>query len=128
MPIHWREGLKGRWPVVVYSDPYTTDELDRALTEILAHPVGAPPLRLLVDRRYCTAPTTAFVQHIADFIEGHLAQYTDGRIAIVTSDDTGFGVGRMTQTIAELRQLPCRFQVFRDWSDAEKWLTKSSTN
>lgn len=71
MPIFWREGLKGPWVVLVYADPYTRNELDQALTRILANPISAPPLRMLVERRHCRAPSPDFVKHIASFVKAH---------------------------------------------------------
>ena len=122
MAIFWREGLKGRWAVLVYADPYTKSELDVALTEILAHPISAPRIRLLVDRRHCQAPTAEFVRHIAAFLEAHFERFTGGHVAMVTSDDVGFGAARMTEILVEAKGVPCTLRAFRDWEEAEQWL------
>jgi hypothetical protein len=122
MAIFWREGLRGTWAVLVYVDPYTTDELSRALAEILAHPISRPSVRLLVDRRHCRAPSVTFVRHIVAFMEARLDRFTAGHVAIVTSDEVGFGAARMTEIIAESKGIPCALASFREWAAAEQWL------
>ncbi|HUE87163.1 MAG TPA: hypothetical protein VMO26_13895 [Vicinamibacterales bacterium] len=122
MPISWREALTGRWAVLVYSDPYTVAELERAMVEILAHAISAPPFRLLVDRRHCQAPTPAFVKHIAALLDQHRERVAGGHVAMVTSDEVGFGAARMTEIMVEVQGVPCTLRAFRDWAEAERWL------
>jgi hypothetical protein len=122
MPIFWREGLRGTWAVLVYVDPCTRDELSRALTEILAHPISRPRVRLLIDRRHCRAPSATFVRHIAAFMEARIDRFTAGHVAIVTSDEVGMGAAQMTQIIGESKGIPCALAAFREWAEAEQWL------
>lgn len=124
MPIYWRPGLKGPWVVLVYADPYTRDELDRALTTMLADPIsGPPPLRMLVDRRHCLAPSPDFVKHIATFFKAHAERFTGSQIAIVADSDIGFGMARMTELLVEGTGVPCHLHSFREWAEAERWLS-----
>lgn len=46
----------------------------------------------------------------------------EGRTAIVSPDDTGFGFGRMYGSYAEIEGLPYEYGVFRDVKGAKKWI------
>ena len=121
MPIHWREDLKRRWAVIVYADPYTVAEWERAMTEILAHPIATLPLRLLVDRRYCQAPAGDFVRHITGYVRRHQDRFDAASVAIVTSDLAGHGVARMAELLVG-EDVKCALRAFRDFDEAERWL------
>lgn len=45
-----------------------------------------------------------------------------GRTAIVSPDDTGFGLGRMYGSYAEIEGLPYEYGVFRDIQGAKQWI------
>lgn len=126
MPISWREGIKGRYAVIVYSDPYTLGEFACAMAGVFAHPVSQPTVRLLIDRRYCSAPTTLFVRRLVEFAELNPERLTDARIAAVASHDVTFGMGRMLETLVEVHRLPYTLRTFREWDDAERWLVESA--
>ena len=122
MPVHWREDLKQRWLVLVYSDPYTVAEWEQTITLVLQHPRWQPPRRLLVDRRYCAAPTTQFVHDIERFIRNHEHDFSGANVAVVVGTDAGYGMTRMHENLAEAQGMPLRIRAFRDWNEAETWL------
>lgn len=122
MTIHWREDLKRRWAVMVYTDPYTVADWQKTMSEILAHPIASRPLRVLVDRRHCRAPAAQFIQQISDFMRRHHDRFRGGSVAIVASDAAGYGVARMTELLLEAEKMPCAVRAFRDWAEAEVWL------
>lgn len=45
-----------------------------------------------------------------------------GRTAILAPEDLQFGLGRMTETFADIESTPYKVQVFRSRQDALKWL------
>jgi hypothetical protein len=120
--IRWREDLKRRWAVIVYADPYSVDEWNAALGEILSHPISNPPLRLLIDRRYSEAPPGAFARQITTSIASERDRFAGGHVAIVTAGTAGLGAVRMAEIAIEEARLPCRVRGFREWTDAERWL------
>lgn len=120
--IHYREDLKQRWLVLVYQDPYTADEWREAIGAIFQHALWRAPRRLLVDRRYCSAPSTPFIHEIERFIAAHPEEFNDAHVAVVVSSDVGYGVTRMHENIAAAERLPIKIRAFRDWEEAEHWL------
>jgi SpoIIAA-like len=122
VPVYWREALKGRWAVIVYSDPYTMEQFEQVMAQILAHPISRPALRLLIDRRYCSAPLTDFVQRMVAYAEKHQVQLAGSRAAAVVSTDAMYGMGRMLEGLVEAKNLPHEVRTFRDWDEAERWL------
>lgn len=127
MPVFWREGLKCRCAVLVYSDPYTYDEIQAAMLAIWAHPVSEPPFRLLVDRRHSQPPSADLVRRIVSSFAEHRDRLKGGRVALVVNDQTqaAYGMGRMAEILAESKQLPVDVKTFRDWQEAERWLEKA---
>ena len=45
-----------------------------------------------------------------------------GRTAVIASGDLQFGLGRMSETFAEIESTPFSFCVFRSRQDAMRWL------
>ena len=122
MPVYWREALKGPWLVLVYADPYGMDEVERVMHEIFARPEREPELRLLIDRRHCTAPELDFVRRLLSCGERHRDWFHGARIAVVAASDVAFGMGRMVEHLAEVNDLPPTLRTFREWNEAERWL------
>lgn len=122
MGIFWREGLKGDWFVIVFSDPYSADEAEAVMREIFAKAGDARPLRFLVDARHSQPPSPAFVRRASTFWSAHLDHMRDAKLAVVVASDAQFGMARMAQISVEVAQLPFTLHAFREWSDAETWL------
>lgn len=127
MPIHWREDPRGRWPVIVYEDPYTVEELTAAIDASLAHAItSAPRVRMLFDRRTSSPPTLDFVRAGLALWYGRAERMRGARIAVVTSEDPQMaGMVRMAQATAQARALPMTFEAFATWAAAEQWLDEA---
>ena len=47
------------------------------------------------------------------------------RVAVVVSNDVGFGMGRMAQMTVEATNAAISMRVFRTYEEAERWLATS---
>jgi hypothetical protein len=79
---------------------------------------------LLVDRQAAELPTVEFVDDMVSFATGRDA-LAGARIAIVTSTDAAFGMSRMLQLKAEVRETNMSIQPFRSYELAVAWLTSA---
>ena len=68
-------------------------------------------------------PSTAFVQAMATFLSRHQAKIAGTRAAIAVRDDSGFGMGRMTELKASLENPDAMIRPFRGYDEAVRWLT-----
>jgi hypothetical protein len=50
-----------------------------------------------------------------------------GRTAVIAPEDLQYGLGRMSETFAEIESTPYRFSVFRSRQDAMQWLASDDT-
>jgi hypothetical protein len=125
MPVHFREALKGPWLVLVYADPYSMDDVERVMQTVLSHPRARSPLRLLIDRRYSTAPDSHFIGRLLACGERHREQFHGARVAVVVTSDVALGVARMVENLVELTDLPPIVRSFQVWDDAERWLASA---
>ena len=50
-----------------------------------------------------------------------------GRTAVIAPEDLQFGLGRMSETFAEIESTPYSYCVFRSRQDAMHWLTSDDT-
>jgi len=50
-----------------------------------------------------------------------------GRTAVVAPDDLQYGLGRMSETFAEIESVPFSYCVFRSQQDAMRWLASDDT-
>jgi hypothetical protein len=51
-----------------------------------------------------------------------------GRTAVVAPDDLQYGLGRMSETLAEIESAPFSFRVFRSRQDAMQWLASDDSD
>ena len=58
-------------------------------------------------------------------LSGHGDQTGHTRVAVVVSNDVGFGMGRMAQMTVEATNAAISIRVFRAYEEAERWLTTS---
>ena len=93
------------------------DVIDRALDD----PAFQPGFNFLSDRRHIAEPPTR--EYVRGTIEALVARQSrlgpDCRVAVVTSSDATFGMGRMAEAHAEPRKV--HFRVFRDYDEALRW-------
>jgi len=126
MPVTWTVEPGGRYIVLSTVNPHTFAEWKAAMLEIFATAKAGQQLRILTDRRTCEPLTTAFVGQKTDFFTTHQSAFVGGREAILVADDTGFGMGRMTELRAALDNPHFTIQVFRNYHAAVSWLTGSA--
>jgi hypothetical protein len=125
MPITWAVNGTRRLVHVTISDPYTFQEWETVANEVLQHPDFVPGLRLLVDRRQASAPTTAFVRGIIDFGLKHTEQLGSVRTAVVVADQSvAYGMARMAELLVEAKGLPFATFTCNSIEEAERWLER----
>jgi hypothetical protein len=112
---------------LTFADPYSIDEWRRVMLDVIHNPVFREHGALLVDRRLAAPPTTPFVDAMVDFFGKHPAELEKMRAAIVVSDDTSFGMGRMTELRMQLKVPQASVRPFRDYDEAVRWLTTVGT-
>jgi hypothetical protein len=121
MPICWNIQQERQRTVVTVEDPYTLQQWEDALAEMMA--AQACKWRtFLIDRRQSTPPTPEFVRTMSYSLAVRTDRIDQTRVAVVVSDDVGFGMGRMAQMIAEANNPAISMRVFRAYDDAERWL------
>jgi hypothetical protein len=123
MPLSWTIEPERRFVVLTPADPSTFDEWRAAMLEILASPMAAPHLSLLVDRRQTEPIAIDFVNHMADFFSQRQQALAGSRTAVLVSDDAGFGMARMMELKSQLDNPTATIRAFRTYDDAVRWLT-----
>ena len=93
------------------------------MLEILASPIARPQLSMMVDRREVETITTEFVVQMIGFFSQRQAAFSGSRTAIVVGDDSGFGMGRMTELKSALENPASTIRVFRNYDEGVRWLT-----
>ena len=122
MPITWRMSPDGI--DITFSDPYSLEEAERVMKEIFARPDVPRPLRLLVDVRTTTPPTTEFVSNAIMFWQLHVDKMWGAKIAIVTGTSGQTRMAQVSERTAEWRELPFTLRPFEaaEWAQAREWL------
>lgn len=122
MPITTGADAAGRFAILTITDPYDMDEWRSALVRVFDVPVFRERRLILIDRRNCSPASSAYVSEMTQFFGAHREAISGARGAIVVSDDTSFGVGRMTALQTELQNPDVTIRTFRTYDDAERWL------
>lgn len=122
MPVTWSVEPEGEFVVLLPQDPSTFDEWRTAMLDILASPNARPHLSMMVDRRKAETVTTDFVVQMIGFFSQHQEAFAGSRTAIVVSDDSGFGMGRMTELKSALENPASTIRVFRSYDEGARWL------
>ena len=121
MPICWNFEPERQRTIVTVADPYTFQQWEDALAEMMA--AQACKWRtFLVDRRKSTPPTPEFVRMMSYSLSVRADRIDATRVAVVVSDDVGFGMGRMAQMTAEANNPAIAMRIFRTYDEAEQWL------
>jgi hypothetical protein len=127
MPICWNIEADRRRTVVTVADPYTFQQWEDALAEMMA--AQACKWRtFLIDRRKSTPPTPEFVRMMSYSLAVRADRIDQTRVAVVVSGDVGFGMGRMAQMTAEANNPAISMRVFRAYDEAERWLGAATPN
>lgn len=122
MAVTWRMSPDGI--DIKFSDPYSLAESERVMKEVFARPDVPRPLRLLVDVRDTTPPTTEFVSSAVNFWQLHVDKMWGARIAIVTDTTGQTRMAHVSERTAEWRELPFTLRTFdgAEWAQARDWL------
>ena len=123
MPITAAVDSSARFTVVSVTDPYTMEEWCGAMLDVWDSPPFKQHRALLIDRRRSEPLTVTFVDTMTRFLAEHQGKIAGSRTAIVVRDDTGFGMGRMTELRASVESPAAMIRPFRDYDDAVRWLT-----
>jgi hypothetical protein len=127
MPIGLSTEPLGRFVVLTITDPYTIDEWRLAVIALLEVRVYRERRAVLVDRRHCEPPSSAFVGEMTAFMAGHKRQLSGTMAAVVVSDDGAFGMSRMTEIKSSVENPDIAICTFRRYEEAEAWLTGRSS-
>jgi hypothetical protein len=123
MPITAAVDSSARFTVVSVTDPYTMEEWCAAMLDVWDSPPFKKHRALLIDRRRAEPLTVAFVDTMTRFLAEHQDKIAGSRTASVVRDDTGFGMGRMTELRASVESPAAIIRPFRDYDHAVRWLT-----
>lgn len=100
--------------------PFDLEDARAALQAVVTHPCFVDGVRLLWDvRERTTAPDPQGAKAWLDTLTAY-REHLDHRIAILTRAGVQYGIGRMVEIHAELRNFELR--VFVDPDSAEGWL------
>src|SRR4051812_14166369 len=127
MPITVTSGRSDRFACVTVTGSYTFDEWSAAISKALASSSYRQTGALLIDRRRSNPPTTELVDRMTRYIAEHEPDLRSSCIAIVASDDVGFGMARMTEMKAEHASPGTATRAFRDIDEAIGWLLSESS-
>jgi len=123
VPIHYAIRPSGTIETTCAGD-VTFDEVMRHFEE-LADSDLPPHLDVLLDLTGMTSvPETSQIRVVADRIERMLPKTRWARCAVAVKSDLFYGISRMFAVYAE--QAFEEVQVFRDRSEAERWLVRVS--
>lgn len=102
------------------SGPFDLEDARAGLEAVVTHPRFAEGVRLLWDvRERTTAPDPQGAKAWLDTLTTY-REHLDHRIAVLTRAGAQYGIGRMVEIHAELRNFELR--VFVDPASAEDWL------
>jgi hypothetical protein len=125
MPITSAVDSTGRFTVVSVIDPYTIEDWCNEMLLVWDSPAFREHRALLIDRRQAEPLSVAFVDSMTSFLSEHHTKIAGTRTAIVVRDNTGFGMGRMTELRASIESPDAVIRPFRDYDEAVRWLTAS---
>jgi hypothetical protein len=123
MPITASFDPPGRFALVTVTDPYTIEDWCATMLRVWDSAAFVSTRALLIDRRHAEAPSVSFVDAMTRFFAEHQRKIAGTRAAIVVRDDSGFGMGRMTELKASIDNPDAAIRPFRQYDDAVRWLT-----
>jgi len=126
MPITISPATSTRFASMTVTDPYTFEEWTAAAATVFASREYRQTAALLIDRRQSTPPSADLVDRMTRYLAEHEADLRTACVAIVATDDVGFGMARMTQLKIEFANPHTRVQTFRDADEAIAWLVAES--
>ena len=120
MPIH-RTYFDKNLTIFVVHDEATYEEVMVAL-EVLY--VNHPTLNVLWDIRQGTMVKLPYEKllEIAEYVSRFSDKRSGGKTALVTSKPVDYGIARIFNTLAEIKEVPFIHRVFYDYDEAIAWL------
>jgi len=123
MPVKWACDSSDRFARLLVTDPYTFEEWRDAVLAILSAPVSETHHAVLIDRRGTEPLTTDVVNQMVAFLAEHQRELSGGRVAVVVSDETSFGMTRMVQLRSTIDVPDGNIRPFRTYDEAVDWLS-----
>jgi hypothetical protein len=97
----------------------------RTMEAVFQDPEYRPGYDFVLDRsEIWKAATTDYIQNMVGFIDKQVSEMGTGRWAIVVSDVTSFGMGRMAEQLSGTGAI----RTFRKAGDAWNWLAGCRAN
>jgi hypothetical protein len=102
----------------------TDDELVDAYTAVLSDPDFDPTLSDLVDARTVRRVdvTPAGVRRLADLVQQIDRLAVPTKVAVVAAEDGAYDMARMYEALRAGQHAPAEHRVFRDMTEARRWL------
>ena len=124
MPVKWACDSSERFARLSVTDPYSFEEWRDAVLAILSAPVSETHHAVLIDRRGAGPLSTDLANQMLEFLASHQRALSGGRVAVVVSDDTSFGMTRMVQLRSTFDVPDGTIRPFRSYDDAVNWLSR----
>ena len=124
MPVTWACDSSERFARLSVTDPYSFEEWRDAVLAILSAPVSETHHAVLIDRREAEPLTTDVVKQMLEFLARHQSLLSGGRVAVVVSDETSFGMTRMVQLRSTIDVPDGCIRPFRRYDEAVDWLSR----
>jgi hypothetical protein len=120
MPTRFERDDAGRRVVVTVSGAFNANDMIAVIRRQRVEQAWS--YGLLYDLRQMTSyPTLEDLRHVfAEGIQKHTPAEPRGPIAILTADPIAPGVARTYQALGQSKLI---IEVFRDWDEADRWLT-----
>ena len=124
MPVKWACDSLDRFARLLVTDPHSFEEWRDAVLAILSAPVSETHHAILIDRRGAEPLTTAMANQMVEFMAKHQRDLSGGRVAVVVSDETNFGMTRMVQLRSTIDVPAGNIRPFRSYDEAVDWLSR----
>lgn len=123
--MHWTVADEGPFVVVRTSGPFSPEDHDRMVEDVVSRPFWRPGRDALFDHRALVLEGKAFpaISRAADTHRRFDERIGTGRAAIVMPSEDMFGVGRMFEEVTG-DAIQARLRIFRDEAQARGWLVE----
>ncbi len=121
MPIEFRYDRKKEILCVAVKNPFTFEEFEEAVKDIINSDQFPPDIRALWDLRELDFNDIdrSFEERLIN-IQKKYPERGQARLALITPDGLGFGMTRMYEALSN--DLPRRIRAFKTYTKAEDWL------
>jgi hypothetical protein len=122
MPATYHVDAPRRFAVITWSpDKPELTEWTSTLSTVMADPAFEPGFSILSDWRAAVAPPDPqLMEALVDSIRVLIAEGVRRWATVIPGTPVAFGMGRMAELLAEVREVPIR--VFQDYDEALSWV------